>query len=98
MDADFRAVEHLDPSDVEGVRRAGADRLGEARDPDPHQLALLALLLLFFAKLRVTDHVEGLVQGTLVVSAVIGPAQWGFVRELLRLNEIPSAQFGRVDL
>ena len=52
MDADLARVEHLDAEDVEVVRRAGADDLGEARDADAHQLAARALLGLLLAQVR----------------------------------------------
>jgi hypothetical protein len=49
MHADLARVEHLEAEDVEVLRRSGADDLGEARDADAHELAVLAFLLLLFA-------------------------------------------------
>src|SRR5258706_15391293 len=60
VDADLGAIEHLDAQDVEGVRGAGADDLGEGRDTDAHQLATGALLRLLAAQLLVADLVHRL--------------------------------------
>src|SRR5258706_14522797 len=60
MDADLGAIEHLDAQDVEGMRGAGADDLGQGRDTDAHQLATGALLRLLAAQLLVADLVHRL--------------------------------------
>ena len=75
MNANLAAVEHLDAGDVEGVRRAGPDDLHKAGNADAHQLALLALLFLLFAKLLVADLFQRQVHRALVVAAVVAPAQ-----------------------
>src|SRR5262245_2285393 len=55
VDANFGAVEHLQPQDVEVLRRACTDDLGEAADADSHQLSALALFSLLLFELRISD-------------------------------------------
>ena len=98
VDADLGAVEHLDAEDVEGVRGAGADDLGERRDADPHQFAAGAFLGLLAQQILVADLVERLVQGGRVIAAVVLPAGRRLVGELLRLDEVLEAELGRVHL
>ena len=76
--------------------RAGPHDLGEAGYADAHQLALLALLLLFAAQVMVADDVHGLFQGSLVVAAVVFPAKHRAVGEGFRLDEVLDAELGRV--
>src|SRR5215813_3570052 len=51
VDANLGAVEHLQPKDVEVLRRACPDDLREAADADSHQLTALALFGLFLSEL-----------------------------------------------
>src|SRR3954451_15279643 len=88
VDADEDAVVHLEPDDVEVVRGAGADDLGEAADADAHELAALALLSLLAAKPGVVDGIHRLLQGRRVVARVVRPAGRRLVRELLGLDEV----------
>src|SRR5262249_40929633 len=83
--ADLRRIEHLDPEDVEVLRRSGADDLGEAGDADTHELAAGALLGLLLAQGLVADDVHRLAQRAVVIAAVVGPAQRRLVPELLLL-------------
>ena len=98
VDPQLAGVEHLDAEDVEVLGRPGADDLGEARDADAHELALLALLGLLLAQPRVVDHLHGLLQGRRVVAAVVLPAERRVVRELVRRDEVLHPQLGRVHL
>src|SRR5439155_11882850 len=88
MDPDLAAVEHLEPEDVEVLGRPVADDLGEARDPDAHELAAPALVRLLASQLRVADALHGLAERPRVVAAVVLPAERRLVRELLRLDEV----------
>src|SRR4029077_17943943 len=98
MYSDLSAVEHLDAGDVERVSRTSPHRFREAGDADSHQLALFPFLFLLFPQLGVTDHFQRFVQRPFVVPAVVRPAQWSFVGELGRLNEISAPQFGLINL
>ena len=95
---DLRRVEHLDAEDVELLAGPRADDLGEAGDPDAHQLAAGALLRLLLAQVRVADLVHRLLQRRGVVAAVVLPAQRRLVRELLLGDEVLHAQLGRIHL
>ena len=95
---DFGRVEHLDPEDVELLRRPGAHDLGEAADADAHQLAALALLGLLLPQRRVADVVHRLLQRPLVVAAVVLPAEHRLVRELVRRDEVLHPQLGGIHL
>src|SRR5439155_18830486 len=88
MNPDLARVEHLQPEDVEVLRRPGADDLGEARDPDAHELTARALLLLLLAQPTVVDLLHRLQERALIIAAVVLPSQCGFVRKLFRLDEV----------
>src|SRR5579863_1877263 len=90
MHANLSAIEHLDPSDIEGMRRARAYDLHKGGDANAHQLALLAFLLLLFSKLVVTNHVQRFFHIGLVVATIVAPAQRRLVRESRRLNKVPA--------
>ena len=75
MDADLGAVEHLDPENVEVLRRPGTDHFGERGDADAHQLAARPLLRLLLEQVLIADHLERLVQRLVVVAAVVGEAE-----------------------
>jgi len=96
MDAQLAAVEHLDAEDVEVPRGARPHDLREAADADAHQLAPGAPLGLLAAQLLVADQVHRLAQRGRVVATVVLPAQRRLIGKLVRLNEIPEAQFGRI--
>ena len=98
MDANLRAIKHLDARNVERMSRTGTDRFREAGDADAHELALFAFLFLLFSQLGVTHHFQGLIHSPFVVSAVVGPAQRSLVGKLVRLDKISAAKFGRIDL
>ena len=84
------------PEDVEVVRRAGPDDLGEAADADAHELAAFALLGLLLAQAGVVDHVHRLLERGRVVARVVRPAGRRLVRELLGLDEVLHPELGRV--
>ncbi len=96
VDPDLARIEHLQAEDVELVRRAGADDLGERRDADAHQLAALALLLLLAPQVVVADELHRQLEGRRVVARVVLPARRGLVRELVRLDEVVHPELGRV--
>src|SRR5262249_61075050 len=54
VDANLGAVEHLQSQDVEALRWARSDYLGEAADADSHQLAALALFRLLLSEFRIS--------------------------------------------
>jgi len=58
VDPQRGAVVHAQAEDVHVAARPGADGLGEERQPDPHQLAALALLGLLAAELLVAGDLE----------------------------------------
>ena len=66
--ANLGGVEHLDAEDVEVLRGAGADDLGEGRDADAHELSALALLGLFLAQFGVADLVHRELERAAVVA------------------------------
>src|SRR5690349_10606095 len=88
MYADLTRVEHLQPEDVEVVRRTGPDDLGEAADADAHELAAGALFRLLLAQVVVADQVERLLERAAVVARGVLPARRFLVRELLGLAEV----------
>src|SRR5690242_8533989 len=98
VDADLSAVEHLDAQDVEGIRGAGADDLGEGGDADAHQLAAGALLGLLAAQRGVADLVERFLERGGVVAGVVFPAGGGLVRKGVRRDEVFHADVGGVHL
>ena len=95
--AQLGRVEHAQPDDVELLAVAGADDLGERREPDADQLALLARLLLLPAQLLVAELLEREVQRALVVAGVVDEAGGRGVRELIRLDEVRTPELGRVE-
>ncbi len=97
VDADLGRIEHLDPEDVERGARPRADDLREARDADPHQLALATPLRLLASEPRVVDDLHRFRERGAVVSAVVGPAERGAVRERPGRDEVLHPQLGRVD-
>ena len=97
MYADLGAVEHAHAEDVTALGRAGTDDLGKGGDADAHELAAGAFLLLLLAQSLVIHRLEHLVQGGLIVAAVIFPAKRGCVGELLLLDEVALANLGLVD-
>src|SRR5262249_18175610 len=82
--------------DVEALRWARSDYLGEAADADSHQLAALALFRLLLFEFRISDLLHRLAQGASIVAAVVLPSQRGLVRELLRLDEVFDSELSRV--
>ncbi len=92
------AVGHAEAEDVHVLARTGADRLGEERDADAHQLAALALLRLLAPQLVVPGDLEGDVERAFVLAGVVDPAGLGGVRELLGLDEVLPPQLDRVHL
>src|SRR4030095_10194877 len=97
IDADVAAVEQADPEDVARLVRSGADDLGEGRDADPHQFALLAFLRLLLAQSLVIDGLEHLVERRMIVAAVERPAQRRRIRKLLGLDEVAAPDLGLVE-
>src|SRR5271156_4107460 len=75
MNANLTAVKHLDTGDIEGMRRPGANHFNETRNSNAHQLALVALLLLFLPQSLVAHQVQCYFHGSIIVSAVVGPAE-----------------------
>ena len=90
VDADLARVEHLDPEDVEVVRRARADDLGEAADADAHELAAGALLDLLATEPLVVDEVHRLAERLRSQGGVslLGDQFRGIVRPRFREEEI----------
>jgi hypothetical protein len=78
------------------LARPGADGLGEERDADAHQLAAGPLLGLLPAQLVVAGHLQREAHRRLVVAGVVLPTGLVRVRELLRADEVPQPQLGRV--
>jgi len=72
------------------------DDLGEAADPDAHELAALALLELLLAEAGVVDHLHGLLERRSVVAGVVLPAGRGLVGELILPDEVLHPELGRV--
>ena len=70
--------------------------LGKGGDADAHQFAAFAFLRLLLAQLFVTDHVHRQAQRAAVITAVVLPAQGGFIGEHLRLDEVLHAELSRV--
>jgi len=66
----------------------GTDGFGEGRDADPHQLAAFALFGLLFAQFGVADLIERLLQGRMIVAAVVYETQRRGVRELILADEV----------
>ncbi len=97
VDPQLGRVEHLEPGDVVGLRRPGADGLGEVGDADADEPALGTRGRLLLAKLLVADLVEGLAQRGRVVAGVVDEAGRRRVRELVGLDEVLEAEVGRVD-
>ena len=79
------------------LRRARADRFGEVRDADAHQLAVGARRDLLLAQVLVADCVERLAQRGRVVAGVVHEPGRCRVRELLGLDEVLEPHVGRVD-
>ena len=97
VDAQLGRVEHLQPGDVVGLRRPGADRLGEVGDADADEPPLGPRRRLLLAELLVADLVERRAQRGRVVAGVVDEAGRRLVRELLGLDEVLEAELGRVD-
>ena len=97
VDAQLGRVDHLDAEDVVLLRRPRADRFGEVRDPDAHELALGARRRLLLAQVVVADLVERLAQRGRVVAGVVHEPGRRRVRELLGLDEVLEPHLGRVD-
>ena len=98
MDAQLAAVGHPQTEDVHVLARAGADGLGEERDPDPHELTALALLRLLPAQVVIAGDLHGQAHRRLVVAGVVNPAGLGRVGELLGLDEVLDPQLDRIHL
>lgn len=96
MDANLGAVEHLQPEDVEVLRRACSDDLCEAADADSHQFSALAFFLLLLFELRISDLLHRLVQSGRIIAAIILPAERGLIWELLGLDEVFHPELSRV--
>ena len=96
VDPQLAAVGHAEAEDVHVLAGPGADRLGEERHADAHQLAPGPLLGLLAAELVVAGHLHGHAHGRLVVAGVVHPAGLGRVRELVGLEEVLEPQLGRV--
>ena len=96
MDAKLCAVEHAQTQNVEVGAMPRADDLGEARNADPRDLALLATRPDIFAQLGVSQLLQRDVHRLGVVAAVVDPAGGGAVWELLGLDEVLHAQLGLV--
>ena len=97
-DAQRGAVVHPQPEHVHVLARAGADRLGEERDADAHQLAALALRRLLGAAARRSRRCSSAsAQRALVVAGVVDPAGLRRVRELLGPEQVAQPQLDRVD-
>src|SRR6185503_14150366 len=98
MNADLSRVEHLEAENVEGVRGAGADRFGEARDANAHELTACTLLRLLSAQIPVTDLPHRQLEGGLIVPAVVAPTRGRVIGELLWLDEVLEAELRRIDV
>src|SRR5215208_5385018 len=96
VDTQFGAVEHLEAGYVALLLGTRAHDLGEGRDADAHDPALLASLFLLLQERRVVGDPERLIQGCVVVTPVVGPAHHRFVGLLLRGDEVLAAQLDRV--
>src|SRR4029453_15262502 len=77
--------------------RSGAYDLGEAREADPDQVALLAGFGLLLSKLVVSDLLERQVHRALVVARVVLEPGRGLERELAPLDKVLLAELGRID-
>ena len=96
VDPQRRAVVHPEAEDVHLAARPGADRLGEEGEPDPHQLAPLALGRLLAAQLLVAGDLQRAPQRRLVVARVVDPAGLRLVGELVGRDQVVGAQLGGV--
>ena len=75
MDADLATIEHFNSQDIEVLGRTSPDDLGEARNPNAHQLAPLPLGGLLPAQLSIPDLVHGEIEGPSIVAAIVFPAE-----------------------
>src|SRR5438045_332785 len=98
MNANLARVEHLETEDVERMRWARADSLGEARDADSHQLAARALLGLLATQISITDLRHRQLERRLVVAAVVRPARRRPIRELLGTYEVLQPEVRGIDV
>jgi hypothetical protein len=73
-----------------------AHNLGERRDADPHDPALFPCPFLLLQELLVAGDPERLVEGGVVVAAVVGPAHHRLVGLLLGGDEVLSPQLDGV--
>ena len=96
VDAQLRAVEHPEAEDVVLGAVAGAHHLGEARNADAGDLALLATRFDVLAHLVVAELLERDIHRLGVVATVVLPAGGGVVRKLLRLDEVLHPELGLV--
>src|SRR5207302_1723397 len=96
VDAQLRAVEHAEAEDVVLRAVAGAHHLGEARNADASDLALLATRLDVLAHLVVAELLERDIHRPGVVATVVLPAGGGVVRKLLRPDEVLHPELGLV--
>ena len=79
-------------------RRADPADLDVGREPDAEQLlALPAQPLLLAPQPLVVGHLEGLIERRLVVARVVDDAGLGREGKLVRADEVPAAELGRVD-
>ena len=92
VDRQLAAVGHGEPGQVHLLARAGAHRLGEERDPDPHQLAARAALGLLGPELVVPGDPEGLGHRQRVVAGVVDPPGAADVGELVGPDEVREPQ------
>ncbi len=101
---DLAGIEHAKAENVAILDRASADDLGKEADADAHQLARftaaegVAIAPLLVAKRRVTDRVQGLVERSQIVAAVVFPTEGRLVAELLLADQIAAPYFGRVEI
>ena len=98
VDGQLAPVGHGEAGEVHVLAWSGADRLGEERDADAHQLAALPRCRLLGPELVVPRDAEGLGHGGRVVAGVVDPAGAADVGELVGLDEVAQPQLDGVDV
>jgi hypothetical protein len=102
--ADLAGIEHPQAENVAVLDRAGAHDLGEETNANAHQLARFApaerfpIAPLLLAQRCVTDRVQGFVERSQVIAAVVFRAERRLVGELLFADQIAAPDFGGVEI
>src|SRR5581483_11519718 len=79
-------------------RRTESTNLDIAGNTNANQLAFIARLLLLRTQFLVIDHLKGLVQGRIIIAAVIKEPGGGRERKFVRLGEIATAYIHRIKI